>query len=239
MAVHEIIKSGRRIHKVTQSKSSGILHKIKEVSIEVVIIVFAVTLSIGLHSRSEERHKQDEVRTFMKGLKTDLENDIIEMESDVSAFKGQKKLFDYLSSLKKGETADKETIGKHRAFLFGVVRFNENSARYEGFKSSGKLGYIKNESLQNNILHLYVDDISSLMSSTVIYNTKKDKFVDFVTDHTSDYPEGNFYEVLSSEPVKNLSIIYLSDIEEIVDEYHACIERMKMIIREIEKEYRL
>jgi hypothetical protein len=41
--------------------------KLKEVSIEVFIIVFAVTLSIGLHNWSEHRNEQYETREFLQG----------------------------------------------------------------------------------------------------------------------------------------------------------------------------
>jgi hypothetical protein len=39
--------------------------KIKEIAIEIFIIVFAITLSISLHSWSEKRHQQEEVKEFL------------------------------------------------------------------------------------------------------------------------------------------------------------------------------
>jgi len=50
--------------------------KVKEVAIEIFIIVFAVTLSIWLHSWSDHRHEQKEVEEFLSGLKGDLAKDI-------------------------------------------------------------------------------------------------------------------------------------------------------------------
>jgi hypothetical protein len=86
MAEQEVAKHVKKVYKIWHRSDLGFWHKAKEFLIEVVIIVFAVTLSIWLHDRSEHKHKQEEVREFLSGLKSDLQSDLKEMSEDKAAF---------------------------------------------------------------------------------------------------------------------------------------------------------
>ncbi|MBC7525013.1 MAG: hypothetical protein H7239_11315 [Flavobacterium sp.] len=57
------------------SKTHTFIEKLTEISIEIFIIVFAVSLSIWLHSWSEHNHQQNEVKKFLVDLKSDLIRD--------------------------------------------------------------------------------------------------------------------------------------------------------------------
>ena len=56
----EILKHTKKIYNEIKSQKHSFGEKAKEIIIEILIIVFAVTLSIWLHSWSEERHQQKE-----------------------------------------------------------------------------------------------------------------------------------------------------------------------------------
>ena len=72
----EVTKHTKKIYDTLKNKKYTLGEKVKETIIEILIIVFAVTLSIWLHSWSEHRHEQKEVREFLRGLKDDLTKDI-------------------------------------------------------------------------------------------------------------------------------------------------------------------
>src|ERR1700733_11208973 len=72
----EVLKHMEKIYKTVKSSQHSFGEKGKEISIEIFIIVFAVTLSIWLHSWSEHRNQQAEVRDFFIDLKGDLTKDI-------------------------------------------------------------------------------------------------------------------------------------------------------------------
>ena len=59
MAEQEVIKHTKKIFKVWSNKEHILRHKLKEFLVEVFIIVFAVTISIWFHNRSEHAHQQE------------------------------------------------------------------------------------------------------------------------------------------------------------------------------------
>ena len=66
---------------------------------------------------------------------------------------------------------------------------------------------------------------------------QKLKFADYITDHTTDYPNGNLTKVMASDPIKTRSQIYLSAVNQIISNYEACIAQMEEIIQNIDSEY--
>ncbi|UOE39722.1 DUF6090 family protein [Chryseobacterium suipulveris] len=237
MAELEVAKSTKKIFTTAKSKEHSLWEKIKKIGMEVAIIVFAVSLSIGLHSWSEARHEQNEVKVFLEGLRNDLQKDRQEMLGDIEAYENQKKAFNYLSQIPKGTQADSDSINAHSKYFYSFTGYGGNTGRYEGFKSSGKIGYIENDSLLNNILDLYEEKIPILTISTDFYKNQKIRFAEYITENTVDYPEGNLTQVLASDPVKNRSNIYLSSVNQIIDNYRKCVSKIDIIIEQIDKEH--
>jgi hypothetical protein len=148
MAEDEIVKHSKKIYKTWFNKELSIWHKMSEFLIEMMIIIFAVSISIWFHNLSEHKHQQVEVKQFLEGLKADLTQDIKEMNDDKQSFIKQKIIFNYLSRLKKNEAPSKDTLNKYNNWLFNTTVLNPNDGRFQGFKSSGKIGTIENKNLQ-------------------------------------------------------------------------------------------
>lgn len=236
MAELEVAKAAKKIVKTAKSKEHGFWEKAKEMGTEIAIIVFAVTLSIAFHSWSESRHEQHEVNSFLNGLRKDLKKDIQGMKSDIVSYQNQKKAFSYIASIPKGEIANEDSLKAYSPYFFNSTSLRRNAGRYEGFKSSGKIGYIENDSLENNILDLYEEHIPNLTTFTDFYTLQKIKFAEYVTENTLDYPKGNITQVLAADPIKNRSRIYLVSVERIISNYQKSITLMEKIIQQIDKE---
>lgn len=237
MAEQEVVKHVKKVYKVWHRSDLGFWHKAKEFLIEVVIIVFAVTLSIWLHDRSEHKHKQEEVKEFLAGLKSDLQSDLKEMNEDKISFVKSNATFSYISNLKYNEDVNLDSLKKHSPRIFNSTGLIPNSGRFEGFKASGKIGNIENIELQNDIMDLYQENIQSLLLSSDIYNENKQKFIDYYMSHverTSDSTT-NVATVFKQSPVHNLALP-LKNTEEIIDRYNKCISTMNKIIKEIDEE---
>src|ERR1700759_2451649 len=162
MAEDEIAKHSRKIYKTWFNKELTIWHKLSEFLIEITIIVFAVTISIWFHNMSEHKHQQEEVKQFLTGLKADLEQDIKEMENDKESYQKQSAIFTYLRNLKKNQMPNRDTLNANANWIFNTTALNPNDGRFQGFKSSGKIGTIENDSLQNDIMDLYEENIPAL-----------------------------------------------------------------------------
>ena len=237
MAEQEVIKHTKKLFGIWETKNS-IWHKIGEFLFEIFIIVFAITVSIYFHDRSVLKHQRHETKEFLLGLKQDLATDIEEMNQDKNSFRQSEKAFYYITSRKLGEPLNADTIRKYYGYIFNTTGLVPNSGRFEGFKSSGKMGTIENKELQNNIMDLYQENIPNLINSTNFYTSKKLGLFDYVnmnrkriTDSTN-----NLVSVLSSDPAYNISMS-LTFVKEILDRYDTCINKMNTIINDIEKEY--
>ena len=97
-----------------------------------------------------------EVSEFLKGLKGDLTNDILLIEENKKAITRVDSDFTSIIALyttRSIDTVSQKIISHHLYFDLRVT--HPNIARYEGFKSSGKIGTIENDSLKQNILVYY------------------------------------------------------------------------------------
>src|SRR6476620_12001343 len=191
MAEQEVIKHTKKAYKIWSSKEHSLFHKIKEFIIEIFIIVFAITISIWFHNWSEHRQQQKDVKEFLLGLKEDLQNDIEEMKSDSLTFVQTAAAFKYITSAKYGETLNNDSLKKYQNYIFNTTGLVPNNGRFEGFKSSGKLGFIENSLLQNLILDLYQEDIPSLTTSTNGFTERKKDLFHYLAMNRKRNPDNS------------------------------------------------
>jgi hypothetical protein len=161
MAEQEVIKHTKKVFGIWATKNPT-WHKIGEFLLEIFIIVFAITLSIYFHDRSELKHQRHETKEFLLGLKQDLKTDIEEMNQDKASFRLSQRAFKYIISRKIHESLSADTIRKYSGWIFNTTGLVPNSGRFEGFKSAGKMGTIENKELQNSIMDLYQENIPNL-----------------------------------------------------------------------------
>jgi len=159
MAVQEIAKHTKNVVDVARSEQHSVGHKLREIALEIFIIVFAVTLSFWLHSLGEHRHEQQQVKSFLLGLKRDIQSDIAQVQGVVKSHHEFDDNYRYLASL------DPAVLPDAAKFDPAYEKISMNSflvpqvSRYDGFKSSGKLINIEDADLLQKIVSLYQYDI--------------------------------------------------------------------------------
>jgi hypothetical protein len=239
MADQEVIKHTKKIYKIWNSKEHNFGQKAKEFVLEILIIVFAVSLSIWLHGRSEHAHQADEVKSFLLGMEKDLQSDIREMKADREMFVNSRKAFRYIRSLKIGQRADQDSIKKYDNYFFNETGLVPNNGRFEGFKSSGKIGAIENLKIQNDIMDLYQENIPTLVLYTNYYSKQKSQLNEYFNKNLrrNSATENNYLDLFSSDEVFNMGSD-LIQVKAIIGQYNKCITNMNDIIAEINKEYK-
>ena len=238
MAEQEIIKHTKKIFTTWGNRKHGFWHKLKDFIFEIFIIVFAITVSLWLHNWSEHRHQQAEVKDFMLGLKEDLKADIAEMQDDMESFLGQKAAFSYINNLKLRDTLKRDSLSRYYAFILNTTGLNPNNGRFEGFKSSGRIGDIENRTLQNDIMDLYQEDIPSLLNSTNGYLERKKKLFEYLLENNKRLTDStsNITTILNTEEAHNISATLVFT-EEITGRYTHALNKMKKIIAAIDEQY--
>jgi hypothetical protein len=188
----EIQKHTQKIYKTAKNSEHTLGEKVKEIIIEIFIIVFAVTLSISLHGWSEHKHQQEEVTVFLGNLKNDLKNDIknlnIEKKGYVESNIGYEKILalttHQLDSIYKSKNKVDFPIYSHGQVM--------NIGNYEGFKSSGKISYIENEKLKQKILSYYQITVPAIGLVDKMYTDFLFKSFDKMIEN-ADKPEEKLY----------------------------------------------
>jgi hypothetical protein len=188
----EIIKHSKKIQSAMNNKNHSFTEKIKEVITEILIIVFAVTLSIWLHSWSEHKHQQDEASVFLGNLKNDLKNDIKNIDIEKNAYQESNIKYEKILAL---TTLQLDSIYKSKNKVdFPIYSHGPkmNIANYEGFKSSGKIGYIEDEKLKQKILNYYQIYVPAINEVDKYYNDFLFKCFDKMIEN-ADKPEEELY----------------------------------------------
>jgi Family of unknown function (DUF6090) len=230
----------KKVYKAWKDPRKSFWDKAKEIVLEILIIVFAVSLSIWLHNWSEHRHEQKEVKAFLIGLKTDLNADSVEIKSDIESFENSGNAFSYIATLKRGQLAEKDSLNKYLNVLFSSATLLANKGRFEGFKSSGKLGHIEDESLQNDILDLYEENIPQVIANTDYYNKIKYDFLKVSNENLKRITDTstNFKTFVTSD-IGFAHARMLAYTSNVVQLYKAVLAKHKKIITAINKQYDL
>jgi hypothetical protein len=240
MAELEVIKHGKKIRGIFHSENP-LVEKVKELLMEIFIIVFAVSITIWFHDLAEHRHNQKEVKEFLLGLKQDLKNDLAEIESDKRGYRRQQAALRFFSSMDTTSPGLTDSLKKYSDEIFNKVELVQNNGRFEGFKSSGKVGNIENRKLQNDILDLYQELIPSLLGTTQLYNQKKDRLIVFIEQNGRINPHGNtlkmISEVMKQDQAKIISSTLIIFPTQILQRYDVCEARINDILKAIDKEY--
>ncbi|MFI5154643.1 MAG: hypothetical protein ACHQEM_00565 [Chitinophagales bacterium] len=228
----EVLKHGKKILHTLKDHNMSTREKIKETVIEIFIIVFAVSLSIWLHGWSEERHSQKEVRDFLKGLKIDLTRDIDLLHRNRSTIAALDSNFNFIMKLSASNAAVSDSdIASRLHYYIPVTR--SNIGRYEGFKSSGKIGNIKNDSLKQNILVFYQQTVPGLVYGENFVNGLQLKILDLQMDKMD---HGTIRDFVGSGKVRALFGLGAYNFEGNLEDYDRAISQARTIIAQIDAE---
>lgn len=234
---HEITGHTRKAYRIWKNPDISVWKKFREIGTEILIIVFAVSLAAFLERQREHSAEQKLAKEFLTGLKTDLQNDIREMEQDRNSFQQAGRIFRYIVQVPAGTALNKDSVVKYQQYIFNTVGLVPNDGRYQGFKSSGKISTIENQELQNNILDLYQENIPSLLASTNVYTQKKEVLFTYMYDNMQiDKGIGNIISVLNMNKPHNIAFT-LASTHEIVSRYDTVIDKSRKIIAAIDKGY--
>src|SRR5262249_28182012 len=200
--------------------------------------VFAVTISIWFHNWSDHRHEQDEVKEFLRGLKADLTEDINQLQTNKNAITNLDSSYHFLFSIEKNDAKSKainDSLIYHNLY-FDLRVTRPNIGRYEGFKSSGKIGNIENDSLKEHILVFYEQTIPHLVFGENFVNGLQTKVLDLQTDKSD---ETSIKDFVASTKIKDLLSFATQNFENNIngsDGYDEATKQGNLMITEIDKD---
>ncbi|WP_291286730.1 DUF6090 family protein [Flavobacterium sp.] len=177
----ELRKHLNKVAATEMYQGKNFVEKIKHFVSEVIIIVFAVTLSISLHSWSENRHHQNEVEEFLTDLKEDLKEERISQVKHIDNVSTATEMFVELLKIDKKFIDGIDKSGDDVVFVLNFLTHQFDSGNYEGFKSSGKIGFIKNREIKKLILRFYEQRVPLTIEVENRYNNQIRVLNDYAT----------------------------------------------------------
>lgn len=229
----EILKHTKKVYSEMKNSDHSFWHKTKEILVEICIIVFAVTLSIWLHSWSEHRHQQDEVKTFLINLKKDLTKDLERLNSDKESYLSVSKKYELITNITQFQV---DSLRKNKSDisvpLFTAGR-KTNDGNYEGFKSSGKIGNIENEELKQLIVEYYQQTIPNINEADKVYRDFVLKIIEFNIENAGQKEKMSYTNPQLKERLKFAVMMGKGNVENYDEQ---CIKKAKKIIKDIDVE---
>ena len=242
MSEHEIAKHTKAIYKTWQAPNKKVKEKIFEIFIEIAIIVFAITLSLLLERWRENGHDRKIERSFLFGLKEDLQNDTAQLKGDSATYSLLMSGWKYMRNVGIMDLEiSKDSFLKYGWTLNNTSDFIANNSRFEALKSSGQLDVIEDDSLKSAILNLYQDKIKVLLISTAFFTKfKAEQLMPFLSKNFRIYKNGdtNISELLRNPEMQNYLLLG-NTASEIMERYHAVIAQSIKIIFMINGQYKL
>jgi hypothetical protein len=239
MADQEVIKHVKHAVDVARSQRPW-THKLQEILLEIVIIVFAVSVSIWLHNWSESRKDREEERDFMVGLKQDLQADMVEERSDIANYQNVLRGMAYFLRIGNGETMTMDSAIKYQPILFSTIQIDPRVARFEALRGSGRLGIVRDKELLVNIADLYTKDFIHLRRvNDFLSALRTDRLLPFFASHIQINAQGtvatNLAEVFRM-PEARVLLTTLASARGVIVNYDSVIAKSNLIIKEIDRD---
>lgn len=233
MAEQEISKHTKKAFKIWSSNEHSWQHKLQEFFIEIAIIVFAVSVSIWFHNRSEHAHQQADVKTFLTDLKEDIGVDTANMHRSINAINKELPNINFLLQLTP-QIIDSITKKPNSSLGFssGISTTKINNGNYEGFKSSGKIGNIEDKKLKKLILKYY-QEITPDVLEVEKYNHA---WVAKIDDFAAEYSSTDILRIFLDKKFKYMLNKYIDSSNQNVKTYNEAIHIAEEILTEINKE---
>ena len=241
MAEDEIRKHTKAVINVAKEPGKSWVHKLKEILIEIAIIVFAVYISIWLHNWSDSLKDREEEKEFLEGLKSDLQVDTLNLSNSEKFYEEELAGINYFLTVAHGISLSEDSLTKYNFIFSASTNLEANTSRYVGFKESAKFDIIQNKDLLNKIIELHEVIFTHVEVLNGIFNnynaTKTEPYAFQHLKLDKDFRIINATEVINSSEMEFYLMLLHSLISTgIIPTHKAAITKCNAVIKEIEDE---
>jgi hypothetical protein len=236
MAEQEIAKHGKNVIHLMTKKEHTLAHRLREVVIEIATIVFAVSMSIWLHGLSEHYHQQQQVRSFLLGLRSDLARDVTQLTNIHGGYRSFDADYAYLAGLDPHGAPDGKKFDEAYMYMNANWYFIPTKSRFDGFLMSGKLTNVEDENLLTQILSLYQTQLPQIRTSEGGWQMRQHRLRDYRDAIMEGDDDRSRYSMVTSPKGKRL----LRDMEtgsQLYERYQQYIDQSRDIIKQIDAAY--
>jgi hypothetical protein len=237
---HEIADHAKKAFNAMHNHEKSFWEKTKEVLFEILIIVFAVTFA-ALIERTREHYKEKaEAKEFVLGLRNDLKDEILQLQTGKNDMDTLRDNYTFLMNLNDTIINNLQKSNDHK-HSFNISKFNTRIAngRYDGFKSSGKIQTIENDSLRNDILKYYEEDVPFVDFTENVFNANQVRLEDYFLNNATIKTQTleGAYQLIDTYKCKLILKFTLGYSDAVERGYDKALTQAKKIQKDIDEEY--
>ncbi|GAB4029795.1 hypothetical protein [Spirosoma gilvum] len=127
-----------------------------EYVIEIIVIIFSISISFALDEWKDDRHKQELEQTYLKGLYSDIQTDMRQIGEVIAETKQVIQKATSLSNRNpQTPISDYEAFVQDFRFVFRRPRFIAEDVTFADLKSTGNMQVISNALLKRALFDYY------------------------------------------------------------------------------------
>lgn len=177
MSEEKIIQHSANALHALQNKEAGWVKKLKEFFVEILIIVFAVSITLLLHNWNDARRERLLEREFLAGIKSDLDSGSVDLQEGLANFQPNLDYFVNVRNQLATHQINPAFIDSNSWQLANTSYFVFDMGRFEAFKSSGYLRLIENQTLLKDLMTLYTITIPfQIEADHLVYDNRRRYF---------------------------------------------------------------
>ena len=138
MSSHDIIKQSSRIVGIMKDDRKKLKHKLGEILLEIVIIVFAITLSLFFERWRQNVEDHNLEKTFLQGLQLDLSKDVNQLKTASTKWVDIQNAAHYFLKPENQINWQQDSINFYGFKIFHNVYFFPSTNRYEALNQLEK-----------------------------------------------------------------------------------------------------
>jgi hypothetical protein len=238
MSEEKIIQHSEHALHILSDKKTGWKKKLKDIIQEIIIIVFAVTITLALHNWNDHRKERKMEKEFLTGIRGDLKLEKENLEEGIKFFQPTMDYYDTVLSQILDNRINTAYIDTNSGYLLNTVYFIFDNGRFEGFKSSGYLRLIENQELQKNLITLYTTSMPFEQDADRnVFRTREQDYNTYIGMRAPFDKEGQHVSKIIGQPEFRYQVVrYHSYFKERKSHKQGLIAHIDSIIKDIDKE---
>jgi len=124
---------------------------------EIVLVVIGILIALQINNLNEARKTRDKEIAYLKGIKNDLQLNILEVEDFITRRNAQIEAGNRVVEYYNGKPVDNwNSFNKDIISIYAWERFFQTDNAFQELINSGNLAIISNDSIKNGLLNLDV-----------------------------------------------------------------------------------
>jgi hypothetical protein len=238
MSEEKIIKHSEKAIKTITNRQLGWKGKLKELIQEVLIIVFAVSITLALHNWNDHRKERILEKEFLIGIRNDLRDEKKNLTDGINSFQPTMNFYDSVLTQIIQKRINPVYIDTNGGYLLNTMYFIFDKGRFEGFKSSGYLRLIENQSLQKRLISLYTSYMPFEEDADKnVFRTREQDYITYIGNKAPFDSAGMHISAIINDPAVKYQILrYGSYFKERKEHKQNLVKEIDSVINLITKE---